>query len=161
VSGSNSSQPYGVAIFCDDIREEAQKKLTYVGCYQGSLVIGADFPVALPKFAIGVVYNEPANLPVLPLKLRITWPGEPGGEDQVWEADLDQKEPSPDGSDVSDPDRVRRMVLNIVIAPLNILSPGMIRVRVYRDGLQIKLGSLKIKRGEVLGPGSNTVISSV
>jgi len=52
------------AIFCDDIRHEMGNKLSFMGCYQGELIVPA-MPFVLPKLCI---YASTLTLPKKPFK---------------------------------------------------------------------------------------------
>jgi len=49
---------YGHTIFCDDIRQEAGNKASYMGVYTGHLFIQGEFPLFLPKFGFGIQYIQ-------------------------------------------------------------------------------------------------------
>jgi len=58
------------AIFCDDIRQEIGNKLSFMGCYQGELVVPMA-PVALPKLCVFASIWTPKERPFKSLMLRV------------------------------------------------------------------------------------------
>ncbi|MCR4303837.1 MAG: hypothetical protein NUV63_06370 [Gallionella sp.] len=58
------------AIFCDDIRQEIGGKLSFMGCYQGELIVPMA-PVALPKLCLYATIWTPKDRPFKSLMLRV------------------------------------------------------------------------------------------
>lgn len=58
------------AIFCDDIRQEIGGKLSFMGCYQGELIVQMA-PVALPKLCLYATIWTPKDRPFKSLTLRV------------------------------------------------------------------------------------------
>jgi hypothetical protein len=50
-------EPYGVTIFCDDVRDELFNKKTLIGVYTGELLIGGEFPALLPTFGMMTILS--------------------------------------------------------------------------------------------------------
>ena len=138
----------GFALFCDDIREEVTQKLALIGMYRGSMVLQSDFPAVIPGLAIYASVIAPVS--DLPFK----------GELQVFSTD-DRKVPIRT-LDVDVPEiaeeylritesaepghELRRHVPYIIkIAPLELRTPGFIRVRLaYKDAV-LRLGDLRVR----------------
>lgn len=58
------------AIFCDDIRQEIGGKLSFMGCYQGELIVPMT-PVVLPKLCLYATIWTPKDRPFKSLMLRV------------------------------------------------------------------------------------------
>lgn len=58
-----------IAHFCDDIRQEVGNKFSFVGCYQGVMVL-QQFPAQLPKLCAHIVVLTPVSKPFDRLVLR-------------------------------------------------------------------------------------------
>jgi hypothetical protein len=150
--------PCGYTVFCDDIRQEVGGKPSYMGVYMGRMLIGATFPLAMPKFVCAVHYFETPDAASTPLELRIFFPGDP--EDaptyrmsvSVPQPTLDQLQMPSMEEELDDP----RVVLQfpVVFAPFPILQEGILKVRMFRgENEVVRLGALKIETQ----PGLNVV----
>ena len=135
--------PYGSVIFCDDIREEKGGKNSYMGMYNGTLLV-PELPTVIPRLALGVHYHERPGESDLPVKLKIilSW-----DEGNPLEIDLPtehmRSQPVPPYVDQND-DPLVGFLANFQIANLNVPGEGRIRVRVFRGDNEYRLGSLYI-----------------
>lgn len=130
--------PYGVTIFCDDVREEVSGKQTLVGVYGPELHYTGGFP---------------AKLPVLWSFVRLSVPGseEYASFDYVIKKEVDEKEISLVGfthpidiKKLDDPNKVTTIGLSIPIPDLQLEKDCRILSRAYFDGEEVKLGSLNV-----------------
>ncbi len=131
------SKPYGVTIFCDDIREELGGKFTYVGVYSNELQIVSKAPVILPKLCVSVRLLIPDDINVSSIKMNITQTSS-NEKNTLLEHDLEIGERK---------DNVRDHLSAIwhhVFSPFGIKEPCMIRVKAYIGDTEIWLGTLKI-----------------
>ncbi len=81
---------FGLTNFCDDIRTEADGKITYVGCYPDGMGIQS-FPVVIPKFAFGLIcYYAPKveGNPPMSAIVNIFLPGDPEDQPSIKSEDL-------------------------------------------------------------------------
>ena len=67
---------FGHTIFCDDIRQEADGKLFFIGVYGSVMVVNVPFPVTLPTFAFGINLSQRKDIFVPRVGLRIFLPGD-------------------------------------------------------------------------------------
>src|SRR5262249_23625378 len=67
---------YGYSIFCDDIRNEAGGKLSFIGCYNGVIFISGQFPLVLPKLCVHTHILSPASQPFNSIAVRCYLPGD-------------------------------------------------------------------------------------
>lgn len=132
---------FGYAIFCDDIRFEHEGKVTLVGTYSGSMLIHGSLPAVMPKFGIHVNFRQRTSLYDPKLKLMIFVPGD---EEDRPSFEIDMRTPDdarPPGAEMP----FIGAVANVVLAPLSIPTEGKIQVRVVRDGVVHKIGSLQVQ----------------
>jgi hypothetical protein len=150
-------EPFGFAIFCEDVRSEIGGQYSLIGIYPDGLRIHTPFPVTIPKFSVSITFCEPHDIAVkrnFPISLNIYLPGESEpslrGEFPV---PGQQVLAHPHGQlpllDLSDEDstQMRIMVINMTIAQLVLPAPGYIRVRAQYEGKIIRLGTFKVLGG--------------
>jgi len=140
---------YGYSIFCDDIRNEAGGKLTFVGCYNAMMFTTATFPLVLPKFCIHFHVFSPATQPYTSVVARCYVPGEdhPVAEEPIEVPGLEAQQnllanlPKNGGA----PPYIV-VAASLVFEPLEIPKPGMIHVRAEINGApdELHLGSLQV-----------------
>lgn len=59
------AMPAGYVIFCDDIRQEVNGKITLVGVYGGEMTIYGNAPASIPKLGIAIRFRvDPNDLPL-------------------------------------------------------------------------------------------------
>jgi hypothetical protein len=139
-------EPYGITIFCDDIRDEVSNKKTLVGVYNGELVIGS-LPAVVPTFGLAVTYLEPLEMPVKPVSIKVFVPNKEGKGEVVLDVELppDREERPTDAA----PDPLaefRAHLLYFRLSPLILQGEGHIKVRAYFDDTEIRLGSLRVRK---------------
>ncbi|WP_143595019.1 hypothetical protein [Thioclava sp. DLFJ4-1] len=144
-----NTEPYGTTIFCDDIRNEVNGKLTLIGCYSGDMNFTNPGPATLPTFSALVNIRIPKTTIFRSLKLHVI--KEEGDQKQdILTADLD-----PDEEDlrriISEAEKQDKdgtmisLTLPCRWSPLPISESGFIKVRAYLDGeKEIRLGALKV-----------------
>jgi len=139
---------YGYTIFCDDIRQEVGGKTSYIGVYRQTMFVSGEFPIVLPKIAMGFSYIQPVSAELGEVEIQIWFPGD--ADDQpsargMLPYNKDQQIPLPDGAEQSD-DTVCRMEGIIIFAPLILRGEGKIKVRAKRGDEITKLGTLFVRR---------------
>jgi hypothetical protein len=122
---------YGFTIFCDDIRQEVGGKITYVGAYGGRLLVHGDFPVRLPKFALGITYIQRRASFIQPSKFLVFLPGD--SDDQPEDV-------------TNSANSILAINSMIVLSPFEMKQPGHIKVRATRGDALVRLGALLIER---------------
>lgn len=141
----------GFTVFCDDIRIEIDQKFSFIGVYHGVIRVVDAFPIVLPKFGFGIVITEDiedARRRVHELQLAVLMPGkdeplygQPFPAEHIREAAARSEEGIIDGESPI----MIRLEVPLVVAPLVLERPGLIKVRVT-DGIEIgRLGSLRIE----------------
>jgi hypothetical protein len=126
--------PYGYTIFCDDIRQEANGKLIYIGVYSAEMIIFGTPPMLLPTFVAATTYRERPGESDAPVKIKMFVPG---SDDAAVELDLPvavmrsaQFAPETEGED-------RMYAASIPIRAVSLLlkQDGLIKIRAYRERL--------------------------
>jgi hypothetical protein len=140
---------YGYSIFCDDIRNEAGGKLSFIGCYNGVIFISGQFPLVLPKLCVHTHIFSPASQPFSSIVVRCYLPGD---DRPFAEEPIETPKRSEQTELVANLKTDTRAPLFIVAAtsliftPLELRSSGLMRVRALIDAEQeLRLGSLRIE----------------
>ena len=146
---------YGSVIFCDDIRFEADGKVSYIGVYSGRITVHTAFSVTLPKFGVSIDFSQNRAVFENKIGLKIILPGDTADKPSI-ETDLEPTLPVN-----SDPKRpLLRTRAHIVFAPFILKSPGILRIRaLHRDKLY-PLGNLRVEQGVVATTPKNGETSS-
>lgn len=141
---------YGYSIFCDDIRNEAGGKLSFIGCYNGVIFISGRFPLVLPKLCVHTHIFSPAAQPFNSIVVRCYLPGD---DEPFSEEAIETPRRSAQNELVANLKTETGAPLFIVAAtslifkPLELKSTGLMRVRAQIDaGQELRLGSLRIER---------------
>ena len=148
----DSPDVWGYTIFCDDIRAEVGGKLTYVGTYAGRLFVHADFPVILPKLALGIVYAQRIGAVVLPVQFQIYIPGDADDKpalvievpNEISEAAI--RDAAAFSETVGAERGFSTVIAPVTLAPFQLTQPGLFRVRAVRGDRLIRLGSMEVLR---------------
>jgi hypothetical protein len=136
----------GYTIFCDDIRHEADGKITYVGCYSGIMYVHADFPFVVPKFGLSITYMEMKGAYDGDVILRAYFPGDTDKPSLEAALDLQKVRNAPlsPNPDPSEQPLYSAFNTNIILSPLVLSGEGLIKVRIQCGDELLKLGSLRI-----------------
>jgi hypothetical protein len=146
----------GHTVFCDDIRFEVGGKVSLIGVYQAVMFVQGEFPITLPKFGLSVRYIEKIGACSDEVKLRVFLPGD--AEDaptidgvipmeEIRQAAAEDRLVSTVGNeDARPPVEYVHVGSNILISPLVLKQPGVIRVRAFCGDNEIKLGTLGIRK---------------
>jgi hypothetical protein len=134
---------YGYSIFCDDIRTEIGEKLSFIGVYNGVLLL-PEFPFTLPKLCAHVSLVTPASQPYKSIILECRSPGDdvPLLEEQLDTIQLDEQNELSDGSDVLPVDVV--VGASLIFSPLRLRRPGLLTIMAKIDGEHVDIASLRI-----------------
>ncbi len=147
---------FGHTVFCDDIRTEADGKMSYIGSYPGNMIVQTEFPVTLPKFGFGIallIRDDVAKKRRTDIPIRILLPGEdlerPSFSLEIPFAKMrDQAENARSIKPVNtegDDNQYNQIFANLVVSPLTLSAVGRIYVRAIYGKEIIKLGSLGIQ----------------
>ncbi len=135
---------YGYCIFCDDIRSELGEKLSFMGVYNGVLLL-PEFPYTLAKLCAQINLVTPSSQPYRSIILECFAPGEdqPLLRENLDTVHLDEQEQSGSSNDHGQsPDVV--VGASLVFSPLKIRRPGFLSVRAVIDDAPVEISSLRI-----------------
>lgn len=130
-----------LAQFCDDIRHEVGNKVTLVGLYDGALFL-QEFPAMIPRLGINLVVDTPIEDQVQSVVLRIE-----KGDEVIGEAKASvPPQPNPATVVQNGHDEFTRAMfsMKILLAPITVMAPCMLRVKVTLDGIESIAGKLRI-----------------
>ena len=131
----------GNAIFCDDIRSEVDQKASYIGVYTSSIMlVHSEFPVTIPKFGIAITFAQKRELFVQNIGIRIFLPGDTDEKASV-EADSAQLTMPP----IEETFPMILIGAQMIFSPLVIGQAGEIKVRVVREGILHRIGTLSVR----------------
>ena len=141
---------HGYSIFCDDIRNEAGGKLSFIGCYNGVIFISGQFPLVLPKLCVHTHVFSPASKPFNSIVVRCYLPGDdtPFSEEAIeTPRRSEQSELVANLKTNTDAPLFIVAATSLIFTPLELKSAGLLRVRALIDaGQELRLGSLRIER---------------
>jgi hypothetical protein len=140
-------EPYGTALFCDDVRYEVNGKISLIGIYGPDLVVLGDLPTILPRFWISMFAYFPPDRSVRDVKMLVYLPGDPEDGPSIkldlpWslEPQLDKKPPYADAL----ASLYLRHQTGLTMVQLK--EEGYIRVRLVHGKQRIRAGALRIRR---------------
>jgi hypothetical protein len=146
--------PSGYVIFCDDIRQETNGKMIFIGVYPGNdmTVLSDSWPVTISKLSLAISYHENRDTFLSVSEIRIYLPGEPE-DTPSFRIQPPPKEAlqaiTPPRAFDDDADLMKGFVTYTIFSPLVIQQEGGIRVIAYIGDDTFKLGSLYIRRQSV------------
>ena len=129
---------YGHVVFCDDVRQEIDGKLTLVGVYNSNLTVFGGFPAVLPKLCVVVWLNGPlANFLTC---TKITLVGEPLGDVRPELNLREMSKPSfvPEGA------TRRQFIAVLPLAPCTLSEAGIMIVNAETEAGILSIGKLRI-----------------
>jgi hypothetical protein len=141
------SYPSGNTIFCDDVRQEIAGKWTYVGVYDGDMIIAGKPPVVLPRLSLVVQTEVAAGSVPTDAELRVIRSGS-GRDTIVYSEVLNfSEENDSQESDIKIDDAAFdyyfiRSVINLT--DISIEEPCCLKVRSYFNGDKLRMGRLSI-----------------
>lgn len=142
--------PFGHTIFCDDIRHEVSGKVSLIGVYAGVMLLTVDFPIVLPRLALRIHYSERPDESESPIQIKVFGPSDDPNVGPIWQAEVPRSQlqaiPKPPEPDPAIAEQLISTILHAELSPFPIAQAGIVRVRAYRDDLEVRLGSLRIQR---------------
>lgn len=135
--------PSGFTIFCDDIRQEINGKVTFVGIYANTLFIADELPVNLPKLCMGIFFRQkPENSESFIVRVF-----GPNSDEAIHEFNLANSQdefPSMKEWEFKE----WRMFFEAPGFPVN--QEGKVKVRAYIGDDVYRIGALKIQRAPAI-----------
>ena len=142
------TSPYGVTIFCDDIREEQDGKRIIIGAYDDGMLV-PELPSIIPSIGFLIKIFEPIEYRERLGILKIYAPKD-GGYEEILIHEMDQSRWSVLENPNFDPE-AKFVGSNYIIraSPFKLNEAGYIRVRAYYGDEEIKLGSIHVSNGDL------------
>lgn len=158
-------QVSGHSIFCDDIRQEVQGTVSYIGVYGPEMNIATPFPAALPKFGITtfirIQASDTDDIEASKLLINAYFPGEkedtprysiPIDAETVQQGLQKMRELASVPSDEQDTERSLQLAIPVLMANVVISQPGLIRIRGIMGVRRFRLGALRVNAAPPQGP---------
>jgi hypothetical protein len=141
----------GDTIFCDDIRQEIGGKVSFMGCYPGTIFLHEPFPFTFQKFCFYITLVQRREVFDPNIEIMVYLPGDAEdapslrfkGSETSPGAVAEQTAKEIEGLPLSD-QRVLAAHIALVATPLVIKEAGILSVRAVRQGELIRLGGRRI-----------------
>ncbi|MEP7311495.1 MAG: hypothetical protein ABI859_02840 [Pseudomonadota bacterium] len=136
-----SFEPFMLATFCDDVRQEVGNKLSYLGIYGPNLIVPS-FPTTLVKLCCVFTLRMPAGS--LPRKVNLTLLRD---DEVVFEADLAQQATESAAANASpvEGDGFALTISTVAqLVGLAITQRGILKARADVDGKTLHGGGLEL-----------------
>lgn len=132
-----------IATFCDDIRQEQGNKHSLMGCYSSELIC-SQMPVVLPKFCAQVTAITPFSRPFEKLVIRAFFAEDLLAEFSIPSDHLLKGQEANLKRRIEDATR-HVLQASIVLTPLPLAQPGIIRVEAETEEGTLKGNSLRVR----------------
>ncbi|WP_133170146.1 hypothetical protein [Kumtagia ephedrae] len=137
-------KPYGVTIFCDDIRSEIGGKHTFVGVYGANLIITQSKPVILPSVSIAATLVVPNEFKFSTMVYTLKkYAKEDDLNSEDYDLLIERKWEPKNRSEI--PGKISKHIEMVSMSPFPVENDCLLASRAYFDDLEIKLGVLPIK----------------
>ena len=134
---------FAYSIFCDDIRNELNGKISLMGVF-GSLMYLPEFPAVLPKLCAVLTASTPTDKPFKTVSFKGTM-----DENVIFEIALDSNQMEQmrqqSGGLIDDPKGFEAKAM-VVLSPLHLETPTKIKISIVADGEEIDCGGLQISK---------------
>ena len=139
-------KPFGITLFCDDIRREVGGKHTYVGVYGGDMTVVSNEPALLPILSMAAMLFTPPDFTFTSVKVQVLREV-PNEGDQVL---VEQEIP---GMQSREKGKGLKHNINFSLSPFLVDRDFKLKVKAFfDDATEVRLGSLSVK----LKPSANT-----
>ncbi|WP_449302458.1 DUF6941 family protein [Pseudoxanthomonas mexicana] len=125
-------------IFCDDIREEVNGKISLIGCYTGGMQV-TEFPATLPKLCVLVRLICSAHEPPKTIVFRVL-----RDDEELLKGELPEEAMPPLAPADADESAMGMVHGQFILSPFELTGPCTVRVRAIVDGQEIRGLSLPI-----------------
>lgn len=138
---------FGYCIFCEDIRQEINNKLTYVGVFFGpELNVLGTLPSNIGKFCIQAIFKQRFADGLESLAFEVHMPGDDDDKPTArQEATVDQMAAVMPPLSTDNDDPFLQVGIGMQFNPLEIRQEGKIQVSVLRAGKRYRLGTIKVR----------------
>jgi hypothetical protein len=147
---------YGYTIFCDDIREEAGGKHSFMGTYIGQMIIHVPFPITLPTFAFAVTILQRRRVFDPNVTIWVFLPGDSHDEPSIQgkfgeavhgniaESTAAETAALHPDTHVPDEDQYLTLGTHMKFSQIVMKKPGLIKVRAVIGDNMYRLGGLRV-----------------
>jgi hypothetical protein len=137
---------FGYTVFCDDIRQEVDGKVSFIGSYTGKLFVPVPPPVNIAKFGLGIHYMELREAFSEDVHFKIFLPenDEDSGE-AAFQFTIERSVIH--AADITKEGAFFRFFSPVIIAPLHLSKFGAIKVRAHCGDEVIRMGALEVLQG--------------
>ena len=134
-----------LATFCDDVRLEVGNKMSYVGIYQGTLLL-TSLPTTLPKLCVVITARTPHSNPFRELKFELFRGNDELLLSQVLPDVPPVQSPSLESLEYKGGERIDSYTTIMQLVGFPVTSDLMLRTVVTTEGEMYRAGSLAIQR---------------
>lgn len=138
------TEPFGTTIFCDEIRQEVNGKLMFLGVYQSEMIFKNPFPQTVGRLAACAIYTEPLSMEAAPIKLRADLiEGEAGDgatATSIFRIEFGSRPAAAAHQDSS----IATLNFLVDMPPFTVKAPSLLRLYVERGERRLQIGTLKI-----------------
>ena len=127
---------FAVALFCDDVRDEAGNKISFMGVYGAEMQFSATPPVALPRLGLIVIATTPRTRPFQKFAIKLKWGSELTG---TFNIPLNQLVHTPTDSERA------TMTVAANLPGIKFEKPNILYVEVETESETLEAGQLAIK----------------
>lgn len=134
---------FAYSIFCDDIRNEINGKISLMGIF-GNLMYLPEFPAVLPKLCAVLTVSISKDRPLQSVSFRGIM-----DENVIFEMALDAgqiEQMRQQGAGLIDDPKGFEAKAMIVLSPLHLAAPTKIKVSIVADGEEIECAGLQISK---------------
>lgn len=131
---------YATALFCDDIRNELNGKMSFMGVYGGQLYV-ASLPIALPKLCCALTVMSQIDDQIKSLSIRGQL-----DESQLFAVDLNEQQISEILAQMQPTKDAKGRMIQVIfaMAPFNIEKAGKLSIEIVADEKPIECPGLRI-----------------
>jgi hypothetical protein len=140
-------EPFGITMFCDDIRFEQFGKISLIGCYGPELHIFGDLPTVIPKLGFFVQLRFP-NRDMSSLRILIYFPDNEEEPKNTFDfsSEITRNISSVKSEQIGDIQPLFAINFPIVFNGLELKTEGYFKVRILYDDKILRAGALKVVR---------------
>lgn len=146
------SSPFGMAFFCEDIREELGGKVSYMGIFGQDMVIQGAKPALMPKLSIAAHVNIPRTKQNTVLRIVVTRTTGELIENLIeMQGEIERPDNAP-----PDDDRYTQAIVHLNAVPFQIADDCEVSVRAFIAKEELWLGTLPIRFASVANQDTTT-----
>ncbi|MBI6975106.1 DUF6941 family protein [Pseudomonas lactis] len=132
---------YAYSVFCDDIRQEINGKITMVGIYTNRLLV-TSVPTVLPKLCLALSIATDKSSMFEEISVTGTF-----GADEVFKMELQKEQIEgiiAQSPDAESPAKFFTVQLNAILTPFQLQHTGKLSLKVLADGEELECAGLEM-----------------